>query len=145
MMMKRENIMLKIKNTITGLCLLAFAGISVNAVAGTSAAPQDQVNNQTAIVKAVNQSDSIQADDLLTDAVIGSEISVDDYNLILAQHGSRLPRHILNRFPTCPRCGNARVPGTFTDQNGKKTRINPTVRGCKRRGILRRCSNNSRS
>jgi hypothetical protein len=104
--------MSKIKNMIIGLCLLIFAGISVNAVAGTSASPQDQVNNQTAIVKAVNQSDSIEVGDVFTDAVIGSEISVDDYSAMLTNVR-------LQRLPVCPTCRATRCT-TINYQTGEQ-------------------------
>lgn len=115
--------MSKIKNMIIGLCLLVFAGISVNAVAGTSASPQNQVGNQTAIVKAVNQSDNIEAGDIFTDAVIGSAISADDYSAMLTNVQ-------LRRLPTCPAC---RIETCFRD----KTR--PCKGRCKSRGRIFNC------
>lgn len=108
------------KNISIALSSLVLVGLSVNAVAETSApTPQDQINDRAAILKTIDQTDS---GDLFTDAIIGSEISADDYSSMLIKANINI-----RSLPKCPRCRF-----TVSSRIGR-CRANGRVFSCSRR------------
>lgn len=103
--------MSKIKNLIVMICLVIFAGVGASAIAGTTS----QVNEQTAIVKAVERTAfepaNVNAElptisDATTDVIIGQELSADEVGNMLTNV------RFQSRLTVCPRCTITRCGST---------------------------------